>query len=905
MADVITRLKLESGEYESKIKRATQGLLQMEDECRRMGGTLAHLEKEQLEFVKGLGKMQTVSTSVRGKLGELKTSYTELAVQYKRLTEEERKGDFGKALKSSLDQLKVRINDTKQQLRDVEKELSGSKFGQFGSIIDTIGQKMGMTANVTELLTSRTALLTGAVGAGATVAYKAAEAWKEYNDELARQQQITSVTTGLKGDAGNRMADSMKALSKVYGVDFREAVNAANTLMSQFGMTGDQAIQLLRDGMQGMIMGDGQKLLNMIQSYAPAFRDAGISASQLVAIIQNSEGGIFTDQNMNAIVMGIKNIRLMTNATSDALAKLGIDGQDMSKKVSSGTMTIFEALRQVSQALQRTEAGGRTAGEVMQAVFGRQGTAAGTNLAKAIDTLNTNLEETKKQTGEVGEAYAELEKATERLNAAMRECFGYDGYEQMATGIKTTLVNAVTDVVVAINKLHDALGNVGRVNVFETIKNSVIGCVNPIVALVEYAKQLFNVLNGGGGTKQNGIGYSDMDRRMAGISGGSTLEERQSMYNALRSELERKMKALQSKTESRVQNSDGSVSFKLYTDAERKRDTDALQRRLNMLEKNYERIVTKPQADPIRPLATGGKGSTEKQKQELTELQANQKKINALTLEYVKLGDESTVSAKERQAEIQNEIRLLEQRNGLLRLREENAKGRLLVSPGDIQKEGLSTFGGINPQGSILPNTDMSIKIPLQIDDKSFKVVQDQVQAHVNSLVKGGKDSAKVWSLAANAVSAVGSALNEVDDPAIKAAGTVAQAVASIALGFAMASSSANTAGTGWGWLAWLAAGATAMATTISTIHSLTGYAEGGIVKGNTYSGDQIQANGGTIGLNAGEVVLNKAQSGVLAAQLSNSGSGMNIVGQISGEKIVLVANRYFKRTGQGEIVTW
>lgn len=301
----------------------------------------------------------------------------------------------------------------------------------------------------------------------------------------------------------------------------------------------------------------------------------------------------------------------------------------------------------------------------------------------------------------------------------------------------------------------------------------------------------------------------------------------------------------------------------------------------------------------------GGKGSTEKQKQELTELQANQKKINALTLEYVKLGDESTASAKERQAEIQNEIRLLEQRNGLLRLREENAKGRLLVSPGDIQKEGLSNFGGINPQGSILPNTDMSIKIPLQIDDKSFKVVQDQVQAHVNSLVKGGKDSAKAWSLAANAVSSIGSALNEVDDPAIKAAGTVAQAVASIALGFAMASSSASTAGTGWGWLAWLAAGATAMATTISTIHSLTGYAEGGIVKGNTYSGDQIQANGGTIGLNAGEVVLNRAQSGVLAAQLSNSGSGMHIVGQIAGEKIVLVANRYFKRTGQGEIVTW
>jgi hypothetical protein len=177
---------------------------------------------------------------------------------------------------------------------------------------------------------------------------------------------------------------------------------------------------------------------------------------------------------------------------------------------------------------------------------------------------------------------------------------------------------------------------------------------------------------------------------------------------------------------------------------------------------------------------------------------------------------------------------------------------------------------------------------------------------NTGNIVNTAKESAKAWSLAANAVSAVGSALNEVDDPAIKAAGTVAQAVASIALGFAMASSTASTAGTGWGWLAWLAAGATAMATTISTIHSLTGYAEGGevrgggIIEGNSYSGDNIP-----IMANAGEIVLNRSMQANLASSLQGQGSGMHIVGQIAGEKIVLVANRYFKRTGQGEIVTW
>jgi seryl-tRNA synthetase len=119
---------------------------------------------------------------------------------------------------------------------------------------------------------------------------------------------------------------------------------------------------------------------------------------------------------MNAIVMGIKNIRLMTKATSDALAEIGIDGKKMSQELSDGTITIFEALRKVSKELENTESGSQQAGQVMQQVFGRQGTMAGTNLAKAIATLNINLEETKTQTGEVGKSFDELAVKTEELD---------------------------------------------------------------------------------------------------------------------------------------------------------------------------------------------------------------------------------------------------------------------------------------------------------------------------------------------------------------------------------------------------------------------------------------------------------------------------------------------------------
>ena len=85
--------------------------------------------------------------------------------------------------------------------------------------------------------------------------------------------------------------------------------------------------------------------------------------------------------------------------------------------------------------------------------------------------------------------------------------------------------------------------------------------------------------------------------------------------------------------------------------------------------------------------------------------------------------------------------------------------------------------------------------------------------------------------------------------------------------------------------------------------------AASGTVIGNTYSGDQLLAggpNGQMVGLNAGEVVLNKAQTQSLVAQLQDSERGGGYTpSHISGEQIWIALNRYTKRTGRGEMVTW
>ena len=516
MADVITRLKLDSGEYDNKIKRATQGLLQMEQECRKVGGTLAILEKDQLDYVKSLGNMETVSRTARGRISELSNAYVELAVQYRRLTDEEKKGDYGKALNSSLAQLKGRLNEAKNELADVEGEMKGASAAgvDFNSVLSSLGQRFGINSELMGALTSGTLATTAAVTAGAAAVAAATKMWADYNDELNRQTNVTTVTTGLKGDDADNLTIGVRALARTYDVDFREAINAANTLIQQFGVSGEQALSLLQDGMQGMIAGDGGKLLSMIQQYAPSFRDAGIEASQLVAIIQNSEGGIFTDQNMNAIVMGIRNIRLMTEQTSKALAQLGIDGQDMSRKLEDGSMTIFEALRQVSGAIDNVGSGSQAAGEVMQSVFGRQGTMAGTKLGEAIATLNTNLEETKTQTGELGESFVRLNDANVRLENTMKEVFGMTGWEDMSNLIKTDLANTLSDVLEIVGGIRDAIKEIGTLDGFETLAKTIDkatggllkanGQLKAIQNTIAFIKGLTGGGSGGGLSEGNG-----------------------------------------------------------------------------------------------------------------------------------------------------------------------------------------------------------------------------------------------------------------------------------------------------------------------------------------------------------------------------------------------------------------
>ena len=157
---MIARLKVESSEYDSKIQRAAKGIQHLAEACHNAGGQLNVLEDENREYIQSLGNMATVATTTRGKIAELTSAFIDIKSVYNSLSQEEKNGEVGKELNKQLDIMKGRIQEGKRELADINNEINGG--GGLTGALDNLAGKFGM--NIKQLAGWGTAL-TAAKGA--------------------------------------------------------------------------------------------------------------------------------------------------------------------------------------------------------------------------------------------------------------------------------------------------------------------------------------------------------------------------------------------------------------------------------------------------------------------------------------------------------------------------------------------------------------------------------------------------------------------------------------------------------------------------------------------------------------------------------------------------------------------
>lgn len=157
---------------------------------------------------------------------------------------------------------------------------------------------------------------------------------------------------------------------------------------------------------------------------------------------------------------------------------------------------------------------------------------------------------------------------------------------------------------------------------------------------------------------------------------------------------------------------------------------------------------------------------------------------------------------------------------------------------------------------------------------------------------------ANIFDLQIDTLGSLSSAFSTLGDsfdmPGLNIVGIVGEAIANIVKGYATASAQSATLGP-WAWAAFSAAGLAQVAAVISQIHSLTGYANGGIVGGNSFSGDRVMAR-----VNSGEMILNRSQQANLFNMIGGGvTTGGNVKFRIEGDALVGVLNNYNKKTGR------
>lgn len=173
-----------------------------------------------------------------------------------------------------------------------------------------------------------------------------------------------------------------------------------------------------------------------------------------------------------------------------------------------------------------------------------------------------------------------------------------------------------------------------------------------------------------------------------------------------------------------------------------------------------------------------------------------------------------------------------------------------------------------------------------QLESLGLKPIKIHVESDAEKAIS---DIGDITSKVGDSFSQLGQALQM---PELDVAGLIAQTIGSIMLGYGQATAQAASMGP-WAWIAFAIAGMAQVATMIAQVHSLSGYAEGGIIQGKTTIGDRNLAR-----VNAGEMILNHRQQNHLFKMIdegrtTNNSMAGNVSFRIAGKELVGVLRNY------------
>ena len=405
-------------------------------------------------------------------------------------------------ISEQLQRIERHADDTSGQLEEMNQTLTGGAMMQAAEQLQAVGEKikdLGEKASETFLefddATVKATTYFDETGKAAEQTTNVIK--KVYADGVGESMDsVADAVIAVKKNLQNldettltNTTEQALTLDSLYGIDMNETLRGVNSLMSNFGMTAQEALDYIVAGTQnGLDKTD--ELGDNLAEYAGKFSQAGYSAQEYFQLLQNGlNGGAYNLDKVNDAINEVTT-RLADGTIADALGSYSGKTQDVFKAWQEGKATQKDVIDSIVEDITNCQ----NQQEQLNMAATAFGTMAEDGSMKFITSIST-----------VGDTYNDVSDAaknmfdnstteSQKLESNMRQL------QETLMPLGEMLVNLANQIlpplVSTIQKLTDFFGSLPEpVQNFVLILGGLIAVFTSLAPVVSAAMLLFGALN--------------------------------------------------------------------------------------------------------------------------------------------------------------------------------------------------------------------------------------------------------------------------------------------------------------------------------------------------------------------------------------------------------------------------
>lgn len=301
------------------------------------------------------------------------------------------------------------------------------------------------------------------------------ESFEDIADAMAK---VKTNIQGIDDSQIQKVTESALALRDTFEYDVAESTRSINTLMDQFGITADEAFNLMTQGAQSGLDYSGE-MLDSINEYSVQFAKLGLDAEDMFSVFANgAENGAF---NLDKIGDAVKELSIRvvdgSDTTKEGFKLLGLNADEMAAKFAAGGDSAKEAFNQVITGLANMDdpLAQNTAGVNL---FGTMWEDLGPQVVTSLSTVSDSIDSTKDSMEELKQQrYDDLKNQISQLGRTFMTDIAVPLGEQLLP-IISSVISKISEWVAKFGELSPTAQKI------ILVVGGIIAAVGPLLTIV-------------------------------------------------------------------------------------------------------------------------------------------------------------------------------------------------------------------------------------------------------------------------------------------------------------------------------------------------------------------------------------------------------------------------------------